>query len=205
MLVICISEVSAGTMLFQDVLGINRLPNYREFTAFLQTMEVYGAGYNDDVDYFRYNKRNNETHTEAMVKQLKRVVECYDLAVKLIERSKVAPTTSIVTSVFKSQFLCLLHFQKALFNKLLVTQQAKHETTENDYHVRPEGHLVLVTCGHRGQPNRAEEKRISRLLRKSGFIPMLEEISQQKHAIEKKFNAMVDQPPLLEESKLSTE
>ena len=122
LLVICISEVSAGTMLFQDVLGINRLPNYREFTAFLQTMEVYGAGYNDDVDYFRYNKRNTETHMEAMVKQLKRVIECYDLAVKLIEKSKVATKTSIVTSMFKSQFLCLLHFQKSLFAKLMATQ-----------------------------------------------------------------------------------
>jgi len=33
-----------------------------------------------------------------------------------------------------------------------------------------------MTCGHRGRPNRQEEKRISRLLRKSGFIPMLEEL-----------------------------
>jgi hypothetical protein len=34
----------------------------------------------------------------------------------------------------------------------------------------------MMTCGHRGRPSRQEEKRISRLLRKSGFIPMLEEI-----------------------------
>ena len=54
--------------------------------------------------------------------------------------------------------------------------------------VKPEGHLVLVTCGHRGQPNRAEEKRISRLLRKSGYIPMLEELSQQKKVEEKVFD-----------------
>jgi hypothetical protein len=33
-----------------------------------------------------------------------------------------------------------------------------------------------MSCGHRGKPNRQEEKRISRLLRKSGFIPMLEEL-----------------------------
>ena len=31
-------------------------------------MEVYGAGYDDDVDFFRYNRRNTETHTEVMVK-----------------------------------------------------------------------------------------------------------------------------------------
>ena len=38
----------------------------------------------------------------------------------------------------------------------------------------PQGHLVSMTCGHRGMPNRLQEKRVSRLLRKSGFIPMLE-------------------------------
>ena len=43
-----------------------------------------------------------------------------------------------------------------------------------------EGHFVMVGCGHRGRPCRGEEKRISRLLRKSGFIPMLEEIYVQQ-------------------------
>jgi hypothetical protein len=33
-----------------------------------------------------------------------------------------------------------------------------------------------MSCGHRGIPCRTEEKRVSRLLRKSGFIPMLEEV-----------------------------
>ena len=78
---------------------------------------------------------------------------------------------------YKNHFLCFLSFQCAIFRKLLTVQKLKGETTENDYLVKPEGHLVMVTCGHRGQPNRAEEKRISRLMRKSGFIPMLEEIS----------------------------
>ena len=75
--------------------------------------------------------------------------------------------------------MCLLTFQNSIIAKLLAAEIALGETLENDHLVKPEGHLVLVTCGHRGQPNRAEEKRISRLLRKSGFIPMLEEISQQ--------------------------
>lgn len=45
---------------------------------------------------------------------------------------------------------------------------------------RPEGHLVEMNCGHRGTPHRQEEKRISRLLRKSGFIPMLEDMPREK-------------------------
>ena len=37
----------------------------------------------------------------------------------------------------------------------------------------------MMTCGHRGIPQRTEEKRVSRLLRKSGFIPMLESAAPQ--------------------------
>jgi hypothetical protein len=43
-----------------------------------------------------------------------------------------------------------------------------------------EGHLVEMNCGHRGTPHRQEEKRISRLMRKSGFIPMLEDMPRDK-------------------------
>ena len=74
----------------------------------------------------------------------------------------------------------MLKFQRSIFCRLLAAQKAKNETLENDHLVKPEGHLVLVTCGHRGQPNRAEEKRVSRLMRKSGFIPMLEEVALQQ-------------------------
>ena len=68
LIVICLSDLNAGTLQFSDVLGVNRLPSFEEFVLFLQTMEVYGSGYSDDVDYFRYNKRNTETHSESMIK-----------------------------------------------------------------------------------------------------------------------------------------
>ena len=95
-------------------------------------------------------------------------------------------------SVYKTHYLQLLSFQRAIFRKLHLIQIRKNETTENDYLVRPEGHLVLVTCGHRGQPNRSEEKRVSRLMRKSGFIPMLEDISAQKKEQEKTFDKTIE-------------
>ena len=175
LLVICLSDLTAGTIQFTDVLGVNREPNFTEFVRFLQTMEIYGSGYADDVDYFRYNKRNSETHSEAMVKQLEKVVQCYDLIVTALENQSGSVLEQMPT--YKNHYLCFLSFQRAIFRKLLNVQQMKDETTENDYLVKPEGHLVMISCGHRGQPNRAEEKRISRLMRKSGFIPMLEEIS----------------------------
>ena len=48
-------------------------------------MEVYGCGYDDDVDYQHYNKRNNQTHTMAMIEQLERIVTCYELALLAID------------------------------------------------------------------------------------------------------------------------
>ena len=153
-------------------------------------MEVYGAGYDDDVDFFRYNRRNTETHTEVMVKQLQRVVQCYDLIVNSFDHPNNKAFKQVPT--YKNHFLCFLKFQRAIFKNLLAVQQRKHETTENDYLVKPEGHLVYVSCGHRGQPNRAEEKRISRLMRKSGFIPMLEELQEQRKAKEQNFDKAVE-------------
>ena len=76
-------------------------------------MEVYGSGYSDDVDYFKYNRRNTETHTESMVKQLQRVVQCYDLAIFSIDQQKEA------SEVVKKHFLCLLNYQRSVFRKLL--------------------------------------------------------------------------------------
>ena len=111
-------------------------------------MEVYGAGYSDDVDYFKYNKRNTETHTEAMIKQLEKVVECYDLVISSLQSQKGSVLDQMPT--YKNHFLCFLSFQCSIFRKLLAVQQAKEESKDNDYMVKPEGHLVLVTCGHRG-------------------------------------------------------
>ena len=45
------------------MLGVRRQPVFKEFVNFLQMMEVYGGGYNDDVDYFRYNIRQDKTHS----------------------------------------------------------------------------------------------------------------------------------------------
>lgn len=55
-----------------------------------------------------------------------------------------------------------------------------------DFNSRPQGHLVLLNCGHRGKPSRSEEKRISRLLRKSGFIPSIEELYKREQERKKK-------------------
>ena len=50
-------------MSMSDVVGINRQPSFSEFQNFLESMEIYGCGYKDDVDIFKYNQRNTETHS----------------------------------------------------------------------------------------------------------------------------------------------
>ena len=147
-------------------------------------MEVYGGGYLDDVDYFNYNKRNSETHAQTMISQLNEVIQCYSFAIEAVEMQDRKSTLGR-SQTYKSQFLLFLNYQKAIFERLRQIQVDKNESLDNDYMAKPEGHLVWVTCGHRGSPNRPEEKRISRLLRKSGFIPMLEEINAQKKEQEK--------------------
>ena len=63
LLVVMLSDLNAGPVEFQDVLGVRREPKFEEFVLFLQMMEVYGGGYQDDVDYIKYNVRNDVTHT----------------------------------------------------------------------------------------------------------------------------------------------
>ena len=93
-------------MQFSDVAGINRQPSFKEFTQFLETMEVYGTGYSEDVDYFKYNVRNTETHTGAMIKQLERVTQCYNIAITSLENQHDSILDQMPT--YKNHFLCLL-------------------------------------------------------------------------------------------------
>ena len=79
-------------------------------------MEVYGAGYADDVDYVKYNVRLGETHAEAMAKQLEKVVQCYDLSITLVAKHQLSSTT---LPGFKNHFLSFLSFQRSIFRNLL--------------------------------------------------------------------------------------
>jgi hypothetical protein len=77
-------------------------------------------------------------------------------------------------STLKGHYEVLIDFITEGFQECI--RILKNRPVKTDFDTKTQGHLVLMTCGHRGRPSRQEEKRISRLLRKSGFIPMLEEI-----------------------------
>ena len=67
LLVIVLCDLNAGPIDFQDVIGVKRTPKFEEFVLYLKMMEIYGAGYQDDVDMFNYNIRNEKTHTQQMI------------------------------------------------------------------------------------------------------------------------------------------
>ena len=87
----------------------------------------------------------------------------------------------INSTVLKEQLLVLFEFQKYWFEQLMAIQQSIEPPSSSgeDFSRYPQGHLVKMTCGHRGIPCRTEEKRVSRLLRKSGFIPMLDSVASE--------------------------
>jgi hypothetical protein len=52
------------------------------------------------------------------------------------------------------QIVRFLKFQRRNFEDLMRLQLAKlqagKDTVDNDYRIKPEGHLVFFNCGHRG-------------------------------------------------------
>ena len=44
---------------------------------FLKVLEVYGCGYNDDIDKVKYNNRVEITHVQQAIEELQGFVEFY--------------------------------------------------------------------------------------------------------------------------------
>jgi hypothetical protein len=155
-------------------------------------LEMYGSGYHLDTDKQGYKVRNKQTHAADSIQLLTTAYDCLS-SITLQLTDKPVATLFSGSNTFKSCLLNLIKFMMDCFSDLIQIQEeeqqrwlrekqkkekegAAFEEDNNDFECLPQGHLVIVGCGHRGKPNRQEEKRISRLLRKSGFIPMLEAI-----------------------------
>jgi len=63
LLVVILSELYAGPLNIGYTLGCIKECSFKDFITFLQILEVYGSGYEDDVDLVRYNRINNYTHS----------------------------------------------------------------------------------------------------------------------------------------------
>jgi hypothetical protein len=65
-----IQDLQAGCTDIYRVVGYERQIEFKDFVDFLQCLEVYGTGYNDDIDARNYKIRETVTHKESTVKKL---------------------------------------------------------------------------------------------------------------------------------------
>jgi hypothetical protein len=165
-------------MNIQRVVGYQHKHDFQMFVKFLKVLEVYGCGYDDDIDAQRYKTREKSSHCDEAQKELKDVIKIYEIAIEQLNDERFSLSSQryakISSNTLKQQFKLLFEFQKKMFIRLYELQSeigAYDNPGREDFEPNPQGHLVKMFCGHRGIPYRCEEKRISRLLRKSGFIP----------------------------------
>lgn len=70
------------------MIGVIKDPKFSEFVLFLKFAEVYGSGYLDDVDYTNFNKRNNMSHRQQIIRDLEKIVQIYDLSIVALNMQK---------------------------------------------------------------------------------------------------------------------
>ena len=52
------------------------------FVKFLKILEVYGCGYNDDIDSKLYKKREKYSHCQEAQRELKDIIKIYEIAIE---------------------------------------------------------------------------------------------------------------------------
>jgi len=53
-LILTISDLNAGCLSIQKMIGGQKNYSFNNFTSFLQVLEVFGSGYSEDVDLKKY-------------------------------------------------------------------------------------------------------------------------------------------------------
>ena len=67
-LVIVISDLTAGSLRIDRVLGQTHTHSFHHFKVFLQVLEVFGCGYIEDIDNKAYKLRETQSHKMAAIK-----------------------------------------------------------------------------------------------------------------------------------------
>lgn len=183
-LILVISDLTAGCLKIDKVVGDSRKHSLEKFASFLQVLEAYGTGYDDDIGPRSYKIRDKVSHRLSAIKDLQKIKRIYEIAILQLKDSgslgfslSLDRYSAVDAKALREQLLTFLQFQENCFEELVSIQKRIEDVPDQnaDFCSPPQGHLVKMTCGHRGIPCRPEEKRVSRLLRKSGFIPMLDE------------------------------
>ena len=100
-------------------MGIKKLASFEDFVCYLQTMEIYGSGYEDDVDYIKYNKRNSQSHFKDTIENLKKINDCYDLIISTIRKQEREGSQSYQVADYIDKILPFFLFQRYMFHELL--------------------------------------------------------------------------------------
>jgi hypothetical protein len=74
---LALSDFQAGSIPLRDVLNGNRPKEFKDFSIFLKALEVYGTGYNDDIDKVKYNTRQQITHEQQAIEELQGIIEYF--------------------------------------------------------------------------------------------------------------------------------
>ena len=74
----------AGTIEMASVIGISTAPGFDRFKTFLNVLEVYGTGYQDEVWSFRAEEL---THRDRVLKELRLIVHLFELAISALDHS----------------------------------------------------------------------------------------------------------------------
>lgn len=72
MLVIC--DLLAGNIYLKYLIDQSKVQKFEEFQTFLMTLEVYGCGYNKDIDKYKYSHRAEKTHAQEAKEELEIIV-----------------------------------------------------------------------------------------------------------------------------------
>ena len=56
-MVIMLDDMQAGTIFLKNIFNNTKKRSFADFQIFLKVLEVYGAGYPDDIDRSKYGNR----------------------------------------------------------------------------------------------------------------------------------------------------
>lgn len=80
-IVIVLSDLRAGVLNLPRVVDSNRTHSFEHFEAFLQVLECYGMGYNEDIDQRKYKIREKQSHRDTAIYQLRRIIRLYQISI----------------------------------------------------------------------------------------------------------------------------
>ena len=85
--ILVLSDLTAGCLKIDKVVGDSRKHSFQKFESFLQVFEAYGTGYDDDISHRNYKIRDKLSHRQSAIKVLQKVQRIYEIAILQLKDS----------------------------------------------------------------------------------------------------------------------